>query len=171
MLITVRKALHSDIAGLDDLFTQVDMLHHDGLPEIFREPSTPARSDNLVDEWLKESSTVVLLVAEIDKEIVGFLHAFIRHPPEFPLFEERVYLQIDSLVVAQTLRMHGIGSMLLSEVEAWARSRGVNRIELNVFDFNRIAISFYRKHGFGDLSHKMYKDLPDDKRRAKGADA
>jgi RimJ/RimL family protein N-acetyltransferase len=54
---------------------------------------------------------------------------------------------LDMLVVP-THRRRGIGSALLDEALRWARSYGVERIELSVYPHNDAALALYRRFGF-----------------------
>ena len=52
-----------------------------------------------------------------------------------------------------------IGSLLLEKAKEFAKSKGINKIELKVFSFNKKSIEFYYKKGFKDLNKSMYFDL------------
>ena len=52
------------------------------------------------------------------------------------------------LMVAQTHRRRGIGWALLEEAVVWARSVGVQKLELHVFPYNAAAIALYERFGF-----------------------
>ncbi|MEX2204249.1 MAG: GNAT family N-acetyltransferase [Actinomycetota bacterium] len=54
---------------------------------------------------------------------------------------------LDMLVVS-THRRRGVGSALLEEALRWARTYGVERIELSVYPSNDGAIALYRRFGF-----------------------
>jgi ribosomal protein S18 acetylase RimI-like enzyme len=56
--------------------------------------------------------------------------------------------------------------MLMHRIHEWAILKGAVAIELNVYGFNRGAISFYRKLGYDTVSQKMSKPL--DRARAAG---
>ena len=49
--------------------------------------------------------------------------------------------------------------MLMHKMQAWAIEKGATSIELNVYEFNETAISFYEKLGYRTLSRKMSKEL------------
>jgi RimJ/RimL family protein N-acetyltransferase len=56
-----------------------------------------------------------------------------------------------AFLVLGVLRAHsgqGTGTRLLQAVEAWARDRGLRRLELTVMTHNAAAVSLYRKMGF-----------------------
>jgi len=47
----------------------------------------------------------------------------------------------------------------MHKIQEWASVKGAIAIELNVHEFNRGAISFYRKLGYDTVSQKMSKLL------------
>jgi len=55
------------------------------------------------------------------------------------------------LWVAPQHRSHGVGSRLLQEFEAHARTRGCSTFYLTTLSYQ--APEFYRKHGYGVLAH------------------
>ena len=96
-------------------------------------------------------------------ELVGFVHAVIRDAPAFPVFVPRRYVMVDSIGVRSAFQNRGIGRKLMEKMEAWANAKGVTSIELNVYDFNKTAISFYESLGYHVFSRKMRKEPKGDK--------
>ena len=158
MRVGVRKATADDYNALCDLFDEVDALHRDNLPHRFQQPSGPARER---DDYLRliTDDDVALLVGAVGGSTVGFVHAMIREPPGMPMFVRRRYAVIENLVVKSEFRKQGIGRILVDEVQEWAIAKGARSIELNVYEFNETAISFYEGLGYRNLSRKMSKEL------------
>jgi ribosomal protein S18 acetylase RimI-like enzyme len=52
--------------------------------------------------------------------------------------------------VEQAWRGQGVGAALLAEALRWARSVGVEKVTLSVYQHNTRAIALYRKFGFID---------------------
>ena len=158
MRVSVRKATADDYNALCDLFDEVDALHRDNLPHRFQQPSGPARER---DDYLRliTDDDVALLVGAVGGSTVGFVHAMIREPPGMPMFVRRRYAVIENLVVKSEFRKQGIGRILVDEVQEWAIAKGARSIELNVYEFNETAISFYEGLGYRNLSRKMSKEL------------
>lgn len=84
----------------------------------------------------------LLLVAEYESEIVGFLSAQrggankIRHT---------AYIVVG---MRQRYRNKGIGTQLFKELDKWAMESGVSRLELTVMCQNEAAKHLYEKNGF-----------------------
>ena len=161
MDISVRKATANDYSSLCELFDEVDALHRDNLPHIFQKPSGAAREQDYYSGLLADEN-VALLVAEAGEELVGFVHAIVRDAPTFPVFVPRRYAIVDSIVVKSGFKSHGIGRILMDKMQAWAIAKGATSIELNVYEFNKTAISFYKRLGYQTFSRKMSKDLKKD---------
>ena len=65
---------------------------------------------------------------------------------------------ITALWIEDSARGKGIAQVLLSSAEALSKKEGANVISLDVFDFNRGAISLYLRMGYKCKSHdKTYK--------------
>jgi len=57
-------------------------------------------------------------------------------------------LEILNLAVRKEARRQGVGSLLVAEALAWAKSYGAGRAILEVRASNEAALQFYRCHGF-----------------------
>jgi GNAT superfamily N-acetyltransferase len=71
------------------------------------------------------------------------------------------YVLVSGFVVDQDLRGRGIGRLLMAEVEAWARARGVTSIRLNANAKRDAAHRFYQALGFQKVKeqYSFQKDL------------
>jgi GNAT superfamily N-acetyltransferase len=54
---------------------------------------------------------------------------------------------LEDIIVRQSFRRSGIGRRLFEEVIAYASSQNAGRLEWQVLDWNKTAISFYKKFG------------------------
>jgi RimJ/RimL family protein N-acetyltransferase len=52
------------------------------------------------------------------------------------------------LMVAESHRRQGVGTMLLEQAVAWARESDVRKLELHVFPWNEPALGLYESFGF-----------------------
>ena len=57
-------------------------------------------------------------------------------------------LELERIYVSKELQKNGFGSYLMEQTVAIAKQKGKRYIWLGVWEKNRRAISFYRKHGF-----------------------
>jgi ribosomal protein S18 acetylase RimI-like enzyme len=162
MEISVRKAIAEDYISLCELFDEIDALHREALPHIFQIPNGAAREKDYYLGLIADEK-VALLVAEAGGSLVGFVHAIARDTPAFPVFVPRRYALVDSIVVRSGFQNHGIGRILMDKMQEWAVAIGATSIELNVYEFNQTAISFYERLGYQTYSQKMSKELKKDK--------
>jgi len=162
MEISVRKATADDYNSLCELFDEIDALHRDNLPHMFQKPGGAAREQDYYSGLIADEN-VALLVAEVGGKLVGFDHVIVKDTPAFPVFVPRRYTIVDGIVVKSGFQNHGIGRILMDKMQEWATAKGATSIELNVYEFNETAISFYERLGYQTFSRKMSKELKKDK--------
>jgi len=162
MKINIRKASSDDYNNLCELFDEIDNLHRNNLPHLFQKPEGPVREKDYFSELLADKN-VGFFVAEVDNKLVGFVHMIIKDTPAFPIFVPRRFAILDALLVKSGFQKQGIGRMLIDTGQEWAIASGATSIELNVYEFNQTAISFYESSGYQTFSRKMRKVLAEEK--------
>ena len=158
MQIAIRPASAQDLVELDEVIEEVDALHREQMPHILQKPHGPPRDREYMLELLADKSYGVF-VADAGGEILGFVQVAIRDTPPIPILVPRRIAAVENLAVRSTSRRMGIGRALMHRVEHWAEELGATEIELNVYDFNQSALSFYRSLGYVTTSRKMEKRL------------
>ena len=95
------------------------------------------------------------LVAEFGV-VIGWIHAY-----EVVLLEDPVAVEIGGLVVSDTARRRGSGSLLMAAAERWAMERGIPRVRLRSNAKRKRAHRFYRALGYTEIKRSLifYKDL------------
>lgn len=144
--MTVRKAIESDIPGILDLLVQVDMVHHNGRPDLFKGPATKYNKEEL-KEIIANPLTPVFVCVEEDA-VIG--HAFCVHKQEInnSVLTDIKTLYIDDICVDENNRRRNVGSMLYDYVLNYAKENDYYNITLNVWTCNPGAMKFYEKVGF-----------------------
>jgi ribosomal protein S18 acetylase RimI-like enzyme len=84
-----------------------------------------------------------IIVAEVDREIVGVLHVFER-----PALEKPCEAVVQALVVDSDRRGAGIGEALMREAEAWASRRKLAFTALYTRIDRDKARAFYERIGY-----------------------
>jgi ribosomal protein S18 acetylase RimI-like enzyme len=158
MKIVIREAETEDYNSLIELFDEIDAIHRDHHPRIFQKPNGPVREINYYIGLISDESTAVF-VAELEGNIVGFVHAIVRDAADIPILVPRRFAIIDGIVVRSKYKKRGIGRMLMKGIEEWIKEKGASSIELNVYEFNEEAITFYESLGYKTFSRKLSKDL------------
>lgn len=154
----IRKATANDYDNLCELFNEIDALHRVNLPHIFQKPNGAAREKDYY-LGLVADENIGLFVVEADEELIGFVHVLIRDTPIFPVIIPQHYAVIDGIGVKSEFQNHGIGKILMEKAQEWAATNGAVFIELNVYEFNKNAISFYERLGYQVSSRRMRKSI------------
>ncbi|WP_053959352.1 GNAT family N-acetyltransferase [Sulfobacillus thermosulfidooxidans] len=109
----------------------------------------PGELSDSVVEWEKrilpfidQPQNVFWVVENTDGALVGFLRAR-GHTPRRLAHSALIVIGIRQAYWGQ-----GIGTQLFQKVEAWAKERGIHRLELEVMVSNRRALGLYHKMGF-----------------------
>jgi ribosomal protein S18 acetylase RimI-like enzyme len=99
----------------------------------------------------------LVLVAADDKRVVGYSMATIMDYP--PVFEIKKYGFIQDAAVSRAHRRRSIGTKLFEKMHTWFKERGVSRIELQALSNNEVSQAFWRKLGFMDYLHRLWRGV------------
>jgi GNAT superfamily N-acetyltransferase len=99
-----------------------------------------------------EQSGGVILIAETENQLVGFVVAVLEEVPPIQAMETSVRRpgRVAELYVIPTHRSRGIGGRLLHAAEDWFRHQGCDSVRIEVFAPNHGARGFYERHGYTD---------------------
>ena len=153
-MYTVRRAVEKDIPQILKLLVQVDMVHHNGRPDIFKGPATKYNAEQLKEILMHEQDPVFVCVDENDI-VLG--HAFCIHKQEIGnnVLTDIKTLYIDDICVDEAARGKHVGSALYEAVKKYAADNAYYHITLNVWSCNPVARSFYENLGFVPLKTEM----------------
>ena len=143
---TVRFATEKDIPRILELLIQVDMVHHNGRPDIFKGPATKYNADQL-KELLANDEYVILVCVDEDDRAIG--HAFCIHKQVLSdnVLTDIKTLYIDDIWVDEAARGQHGGKSLYDAVVKYAREKSYYNITLNVWSCNPGAMKFYESMG------------------------
>jgi len=144
MEFSIREATKQDYEALCEIYEEVDSLHAEALPCIFRKTDGTARSRDFVFSMIADKNSA-LFVAESQNQIMGFVYILIRETRDIPIFVPRRYAWIGEIAVKKEFRHSGVGQSLVEKAHQWALDKGITQVELNVWEFNEGAIAFYEK--------------------------
>lgn len=137
------------------LLGELDELHRQRVPWLFRETTEPARSREEYAALIEGPDTTLLIA--VAPEVVGVALVLLKTTPAFPVFVPAQFGLIDNLYVSPSYRRSGVGTALTRAAEEWARSRGGRWLELGVYEFNEGARAFYEELGYATVTRKLYK--------------
>lgn len=142
----VRFAEKKDLERVNALRRQVNDLHVAGRPDIFK-PGFPKELRDYIFAVFNDPRQAIV-VNERDGAVCGY--AFLNHitRPETPYMYERDYLDIDEFGVDEACRRQGVAAEMMDFIKEYAKEKGFDKIELNMWEFNRSALAFYETVGF-----------------------
>jgi len=135
------KALMADFAAYENLSDYCDVT-----------------VERLRSAMFGENSYVEGLVAIDGNSLIGYALYY----PCFSSFRGQRGLYLEDIYVKPERQGGGIGETLLKHIAREAASRGFERIDFQVLDWNRPAIEFYKKHGAVSNDEETHFKFADD---------
>jgi GNAT superfamily N-acetyltransferase len=157
-MVSVREARRDDYDELCAVIKGLDVMHADAIPRFFRHFDGAARSPEWFADALDNPDSL-LLVAEQEGVIVGFLWALVRQSPDTAMHVPRRWLLVDNVGVTESHRGQGVGRALMAHAHDWALRQGIHEVELMVWEFNQGAIAFYAELGYTAIVRRLWKEL------------
>lgn len=139
-MTVVRPAIPADAHALVELAESVG--REDGRWILGTGPWRSVADERRYLRTIHRHPDAAVFAAEDDGRIVGRLslsrdaHPASRHVADV------------GLMVAESHRRLGVGTMLLEQAVAWAREADVRKLELHVFPWNEPALGLYESFGF-----------------------
>jgi len=149
----IRLATAKDLDALVALYAHLQSIHATAQPALFKKsvdaPETRAALANMLG-----TPSVVWLIAE-DPEPCGYLYAQFRKQEETWSRPRFRVCNISHVVVDPRLRRQGVARALVTALTKIARREGCERIELDVWSFNRTAKRAFTRLGFTVFNERM----------------
>ena len=142
----IERAKSGDIPRVLELLTQVNMVHHNGRPDLFRGPTTKYSAEEL-ETLFRDSRRPVFVYRGGTGEILGYAFCVLNEVRGDRLLQDIRTLYIDDLCVDEKVRGQGVGRALYQYVLDYARREGCYNVTLNVWSLNGPAMKFYEKCG------------------------
>ena len=164
----IREATIKDIPQILQLLIQVDMVHHNGRPDLFKGPATKYDAEEL-EGIIADGSTPVFVCADENERIYG--HAFCMHKQVIgdSVLTDVKTLYIDDICVDEAARGRHVGRMLYDHVVDYAKKEGFYNITLNVWNCNPPAMKFYEAMGLKPQKICMEQILSEQKEEISNA--
>ena len=157
MEILIECAMVNDFEEINSIVKEGHDEHSHNLPHIFRQVDVVMPSEYFQSLLTDPSSEI--LVARQAEEIVSFAVLEITDAPPFNSLTPRKFAYINDFGVASRHNRKGIGKKMFNACQEWAKIKGATTLELNVWEFNKGAISFYESLGMETVSRKMSLNL------------
>ena len=149
----IRRAVKGDIRRLDGLLYDVQRIHAEGRPDIFKlgkKKYTDAELEAILADDMKP-----VFVCERDGEVIGYAFCIYQETKENEQLHARKVLYLDDLCVDARARGQHAGAELYRHVVQTARETGCDSVTLNVWAVNGDAAVFYERMGMKPLKTMM----------------
>ncbi len=150
--ITIRKGVVADLPVLLE-FEQ-------GIIE-FERPFDVTLKDEKISYYdiheLILSPIADVIVAEQNGQLIGSGYVLIKEAKEY--FKHDKYGYLGFMYVIPEARGQGVNGLIIDEMKAWCKSRGIYEIRLEVYSENPGAIRAYEKVGFVKQIVNMRVDI------------
>ena len=141
----IRQAIPADLKYIMKLLHQVNMVHYEIRPDLFK-PNTTKYSEEDLKILLKDTSKPIF-VFDKEGEVLGYAFCQITEVRDNLLLQDAKTLYIDDICVDENARGRHVGKALYDFVRDYALSIGCHNITLNVWEGNAPALSFYKNMG------------------------
>ncbi|RIK41011.1 MAG: hypothetical protein DCC55_13200 [Chloroflexi bacterium] len=152
--VQVRLATLADAELISTLNADVQQLHADALPHIFKPPTDESWPPAAVGELIKNSDHY-FWVAICDGVPAGYLYAQQRTSPVSPSKYEQDFLYIHHLSVKPSFQQRGCGERLVAAAKAFAQEQQLPELILDTWAFNEKAQRFFAQQGFEIFNYRM----------------
>ena len=142
----VRRAQEKDMERIDALLMQVERIHHEGRPDLFRF-GRKKYTDEELRELIHDDSRPILVAADEKDAVMGYAFCIFQQYQNHNIMTDIKTLYIDDLCVDETIRGRHIGRTLYDSVLEFARQNGCYNVTLNVWSCNESAMKFYEACG------------------------
>lgn len=144
--MNVRMAQEKDIPQINSLLYQVERVHQQGRPDLFKEGAKKYNDDQL-KEMLKDSTRPILAAVNDDDVMQGYAFCIFQEHKNDNVLTDIKTLYIDDLCVDENCRGQHVGTLLYEAVKKFAKESGCYNVTLNVWECNSAAMKFYQKVG------------------------
>ncbi len=151
----IRKAIEKDIPKILDLLSQVNLVHHNGRPDIFKIGTK--YSEEELKALLQDEERPILVSTDEHDEVMGYCFCIFQTHKDDSILTDIKTLYIDDLCVDETLRGKRIGKGLYETAVKLAKDSGCYNLTLNVWSCNPSAMKFYQSCGL--LPQKIGMEL------------
>ena len=156
--MNIRQATPADSPLLSSLCIDVQRLHAERHPDIFKMPRSEDFATPFFDEMLADP-TARIFIAEEDGHAIGYIFCKLFERPEGPFTYANRFLQIEHISVRPEAQRHGVGAALMNRAEELARELRVTKIQLDSWDFNLEAHAFFERMGFEKFDFRFWRKL------------
>ena len=156
--MNIRRAVISDMPGINKLLNQVLMVHHNGRPDLFK-ANVKKYTDEELAEIIENDQKPIFVAVDDSEEVLGYAFCVYQQHINDNILTDVKTLYIDDLCVDEDKRGLHIGKQLYDYVVDFARKNDFYNLTLNVWSCNESAMKFYQACGLVPQKVGMEKIL------------
>lgn len=145
----IRRAIEGDIPGIRKLLFQVNQVHADGRPDLFKSGGIKYTQEDL--KQIISDDTRPVFVYEEDGEILGYTFIWYEQVEDTTSTYPVKSMYIDDLCVDEKARGQHVAKKLFDFLKEHAKEETCDRITLHVWECNPNAAGFYEHMGMKPL--------------------
>lgn len=157
-MIAVRLATIDDAEAIARHTSDIQGLHHEAMPDIFKQPSAELFPQKKLARLLRDANAIVA-VAEIDGSVVGHIYGSIVNPTESEFHEVGAHMYVHQIAVDEGARRRGVGAALVGFIDARAYAMGLSAVQVDHWAFNARARGFFEASGFTPVKVTMRRAI------------
>jgi len=155
-MITIETAQKKHLPQILALWQEL-MDYHTQFDPLFETRQDGAKNWEQYLRGLMQMREARVFIAIKEGQVIGYSPCRVASHP--PVVKQGHYGLIMDMAVKQGQQRRGVGTMMLEAIYDWVQSMGLDRIELQVVPDNNLGYSFWKKHGFVDYLHSLYKKI------------
>lgn len=156
--MNIRRAVISDMPGINNLLNQVLMVHHNGRPDLFK-ANVKKYTDEELAEIIEDDQKPIFVAVDDSDEVLGYAFCVYQQHINDNILTDVRTLYIDDLCVDEDKRGLHIGKQLYDYVVDFAKKNDFYNLTLNVWFCNESAMKFYQACGLVPQKVGMEKIL------------
>jgi len=156
--MNIRRAVISDMPGINKLLNQVLMVHHNGRPDLFK-ANVKKYTDEELAEIIEDDQKPIFVAVDDSDEVLGYAFCVYQQHINDNILTDVRTLYIDDLCVDEDKRGLHIGKQLYDYVVDFAKKNDFYNLTLNVWSCNENAMKFYQACGLVPQKVGMEKIL------------
>ena len=141
----IRRAKINDIPRIGELLEQVNLVHHNGRPDIFN--IGKKYTDEELARIISDNDRPILAAVDENDILLGYAFCIYQQHIGDNMLTDIKTLYIDDLCVDENMRGRHIGKELYHAAVALAKDTGCYNLTLNVWSCNESALRFYESCG------------------------
>ena len=155
----IRRAQEKDIPKILDLLIQVNLVHHLGRPDIFKQATKYTAQD--LRGILADPQRPIFVAADDADEVLGYGFCECQQHVGDQMLTDIRTLYIDDICVDEAARGQHVGTAIFGAIKEYAKQEGFYNITLNVWELNPTARRFYESLGMIPLKTMMETIISD----------